>query len=78
MSGIPPPLRGSGASRVHNTTLAGSGSPEATPTVNGSADSVTAGRVDVVVVASVVDVLLALLLVLVGSTTLLVDDDVSP
>ena len=35
--GIPPPFKGSGASRVHNTTLSGQGSPEATPSWNGSA-----------------------------------------
>src|SRR5215210_1090291 len=39
--GIPPPFRGFGASRVHNTMLAMpaasvSGSPEATPSVKGS------------------------------------------
>jgi hypothetical protein len=34
--GMPPPLSGSGASRVHNTTPSGSGSPEATPRLKGS------------------------------------------
>ena len=33
----PPPLMGSSASRVHNTTPVGVGSPEATPSVNGDA-----------------------------------------
>src|SRR5204863_4350873 len=37
--GIPPPLSGSGASRVHNTAPCGSGSPAATPRVNGSRPS---------------------------------------
>src|SRR5215212_10966775 len=32
---IPPPFRGSGASRVHRTTPSGNGSPEATPSVKG-------------------------------------------
>jgi hypothetical protein len=32
---IPPPLRGSGAKRVHNTTLSYSGYPDATPKVKG-------------------------------------------
>jgi hypothetical protein len=53
-SGIPPPLSGSGASRVHSTTLTGSGSPEATPTVNGSAGNTTGASVEVVVAAVVV------------------------
>ncbi|GAB3739144.1 hypothetical protein GCM10027598_68150 [Amycolatopsis oliviviridis] len=38
-SGIPPKpsgFSGAGASRVHSTTLSGSGSPEATPSWNGS------------------------------------------
>ena len=34
--GVPPPFRGSpGVKRVHNTTLLGHGSPEATPSLNG-------------------------------------------
>src|SRR5438132_8883358 len=33
---IPPPVSGSGASRVQRTTPSGSGSPDATPRVNGS------------------------------------------
>ena len=33
--GMPPPSSGSGASRVQSTTPSGSGSPEATPSVNG-------------------------------------------
>src|SRR5215210_4444116 len=32
---IPPPLRGSGARRVHNTMLSSLGYPEATPNVKG-------------------------------------------
>ena len=35
--GMPPPANGSGASRVHKTTLSGHGSPEATPSENGYA-----------------------------------------
>ena len=62
-TGIPPPLSGSGASRVHNTTLVGSGSPDATPRVNGSADKTTGAMVVVVVGASVVLVLVLLALV---------------
>jgi len=53
-AGMPPPFTGSGASRVHSMTLVGSGSPEATPSVNGSDGSTTGGNVVVVVVASVV------------------------
>ncbi len=53
-AGMPPPFSGSGASRVHSTTLVGSGSPDATPSVNGSDGRTTGGRVVVVVVASVV------------------------
>jgi hypothetical protein len=53
-SGMPPPFSGSGANRVHSTTLAESGSPDATPSVKGSPDNSTGGKVDVVVVASVV------------------------
>ncbi len=34
--GMPPPCSGSGARRVHRTTLSGSGSPEVTPRVNGA------------------------------------------
>jgi hypothetical protein len=65
-SGMPPPFSGSGASRVHSTTLAGSGSPDATPSVKGSPDNSTGGKVDVVVVASVV----------VAASVVLVDVDV--
>jgi hypothetical protein len=32
---MPPPLRGSGARRVHRTTLSSLGDPEATPNVKG-------------------------------------------
>ncbi|KAG0950562.1 hypothetical protein G6F31_013762 [Rhizopus arrhizus] len=37
--GMPPPLSGSGANRVHNTAPCGSGSPAAMPRVNGSRPS---------------------------------------
>src|SRR3954451_22926159 len=53
-SGMPPPASGSGASRVHSTTLVGSGSPEATPSVNGSPDSSSGASVEVVVVGGTV------------------------
>ena len=33
--GMPPPSSGFGARRVHSTTPVGSGSPDATPSVNG-------------------------------------------
>src|SRR5262245_29616893 len=42
LGGIPPPLSGSGASRVHSTTPLGSGSPEATPRVKGSVEKLGA------------------------------------
>ncbi len=35
--GMPPSFRGSGARRVHRTTPSGDGSPDATPSVKGSA-----------------------------------------
>jgi hypothetical protein len=40
---MPPPFNGSGASRVHNTTDVGDGSPLATPSVNGSPGRSAAG-----------------------------------
>jgi hypothetical protein len=51
---MPPPLRASIASRVHKITDSVVGSPDATPRVNGSPDSVTCGT-GLVVGAEVVD-----------------------
>ena len=62
---MPPPLSGSGASLVHRTTLEASGSPEATPRVNGSPESSIGGSVDVVVDV-VVDVDVVLVAPVVG------------
>ena len=42
-AGMPPPLAGSGASRVHRMTLLGRGSPDATPSVKGLPGSTGAG-----------------------------------
>jgi hypothetical protein len=44
-AGMPPPFSGSGARRVHSTTPDASGSPDATPSVNGSPDSSTVASV---------------------------------
>src|SRR3954454_21649120 len=66
---MPPPATGSGASRVHNTTLVWSGSPEATPSVNGSPDSSNGASVELVVVGCTVVVAAAVVGVrLVGGT----------
>jgi hypothetical protein len=47
-SGMPPPVAGPGARRVHNTRLVTSGSPEATPSVKGGPGSGGTGGVGVV------------------------------
>lgn len=54
-AGMPPPVAGSGARRVQRITLSANGSPEATPSVNGSPTS--SGTGSVVVLSGTVVVL---------------------
>src|SRR3954447_23657611 len=60
---MPPPPSGSGAKRVHSTTLVKSGSPDAMPSVNGSPGRSIGGGVMVVAVGGLVVVVIVVVVV---------------